>query len=39
MNIKKKVKNYNLNNITKKKKKKLEAKNILIDEENYKDLY
>ena len=39
MNIKNRVYNYNFDNLIKKKKKKLEAKNILIDEENYKDLY
>ena len=39
MNIKNRVYNYHFDNLIKKKKKKLEAKNILIDEENYKDLY
>ena len=37
MNIKNRVYNYHFDNLIKKKK--LEAKNILIDEENYKDLY
>ena len=38
MNIKNRVYNYHFDNLIKKKKKK-NAKNILIDEENYKDLY